>query len=334
MSIRAAADSWQSLRHGGRNTTDGEVPSISSEVTADAGPVRFALGRGGEGRLLVPVSASERLPAISETPTLRIDDSTFSIDGAGWRFIDLTCMARELDGVFAEVADEIVRRIDNGDGAIRACTTTLGEFRMLLVPRIDVGSTERIIGLIGELLLLDELLDLDADAVEFWRGPLGERHDFRGGSLAAEVKTTSRVGNQTLTVTSIDQLLEPAHGELTLVRYTLEETAGGNIGIGDLFTRVAKKSGNPLRVRDLLTRLECTDPLSESWNARRYQLEKTRAYRVDGSFPRIISSSLLSRGLPAGVSAVRYDVDLAAADTSLLSDEQRRDYLKRMIACR
>jgi hypothetical protein len=333
LSDRVAANCWRQLRQGGHDSRGDEVPSVLSGVDADAGPVRFALGRNGEGRLLVPIGPSERVPAIAETPTLRIIDEHYSFGWTTWRCLDLTCLVPELDRVFGEVADEIVTRISAGHGAIRACASTLGEFRMLLVPKSSSVQMERLVGLIGELLLLDELLDIEPSASELWRGPLGERHDFRGGALAAEVKTTSRVANQVLQVTSIDQLLEPADGELRIVRYTLEETAGGSLSIGSLFTRIAAKSGNPLRVRDLLARMECQDPLAEEWNAMRFHLEDIRSYRIDAAFPRVVPVSLSAGGLPPGVSKLLYDVDLAAAEHARLSAAEHREFLERMIAC-
>lgn len=333
MSDRSATECWRLLRQGGHASRGDELPSLLSGVDADAGPVRFALGRHGEGRLLVPIGQSERVPTIAETPTLRIVDEHYSFGRSAWRFLDLTCLVPELDRVFGEVADEIVSRIASGHGAIRACTSTLGEFRMLLVPKCTSVPAERLVGLIGELLLLEELLDIEPSATELWRGPLGERHDFRGGALAAEVKTTSRAANQVLHVTSIDQLLEPADGELRIVRYTLEETAGGSLSLGSLFTRIVGKSGNSLRIRDLLARMECPDPLAKEWNGVRFQLEDSQSYRIDAAFPRVVPVSLSAGALPFGVSKVRYDVDLAAAEHARLSPAEHREFLERMIAC-
>lgn len=333
MSDRPAAECWQQLRQGGHDARSEEVPSLLSGIDADAGPVRFALGLNGEGRLLVPIGPSERVPAIAETPTLRIVDEHYSFGRTSWRFLDLTCRVPELDRVFGEVADEIVSRIAAGHGAIRACTSTLGEFRMLLVPKNLSVPAERLVGLLGELLLLDELLDMDPSAAELWRGPLGERHDFRGAGLAAEVKTTGRAANQVLHVTSIDQLLEPAGGQLRLVRYTLEAVAGGSLSMASLFTRVAGKCGEPLRIRDLLARMDCSDPLAEEWNASRFQLEEKRCYRIDATFPRLVPHSLSSGALPPGVSKLGYDVDLSAADHARMSEAEHREFLERMIAC-
>src|ERR1044072_5327854 len=200
---------------------------------ADAGPVRYALGPKGEGRLLLPLSGSEKVPKIPETPTLRVVDAAYTWEGKSWRFLDLTCLARELDGVFAEVAGAIVGRIAEGHSALGACVSTLSEFRLLLVPRQSAVSLQEIVVLVGELLLLNELLEMSDDACALWRGPRGERHDFRGGRLAIEVKTAGRAGNEMMHVSSADQLLEPADGELCVVRYTIEQVRGGSLAVAN-----------------------------------------------------------------------------------------------------
>lgn len=333
MSTRSATESWRLMRDRGHGADGIEVPSVLSGIDADDGPVRFALGSRGEGRLLLPVSASERVPAIPETPTLRILDEIYSFEGKSWRFLDLTCLAPELDGVFGEVADEIVTRLSEGHSALKACTTTLGEFRMLLVPRQSKVGKKDIVGLLGEMLLLDELLELDTDACHLWRGPISERHDFRGGSLSAEVKTSGRAGNEMLEVTSIDQLLEPEGGELCLVRYTLEEVAGGELSIASLFDRIVRKASDPLQLRDLLARMECPDPRSPDWNSIHFALEERRSYRIDEFFPRLVPGSLVAGGLPTGVGQVCYVIDLAAARGALLSFEEHRSFLEGMVAC-
>lgn len=333
MSTRSAVDSWRLLRERGHTADSIEIPSVVSGVIADSGPVRFALGSRGEGRLLLPLSVSERVPAIPETPTLRIVDETYAFGDDSWRFLDLTCLASELDGVFGEVADEIVGRILAGHAALKACVTTLGEFRMLLVPRQSKVGHQEIVGLVGELLLLDELLEMDPDACGLWRGPLGERHDFRAGKLAMEVKTSGRVGNEVMQVTSIDQLLEPIGGELCLARFTLEEAAGGQLSIGSLFSRVSGKVSDPLQLRDLLARIDCPDPQSPEWNSLSFDLEEMRTYRVADKFPRLVPHSLVAGGLPAGVDCLEYNVDLAAARKALLSADERRQYLERMVSC-
>lgn len=328
MTRKSPEEAWRLLRKGGREATASDIPSRKADVSADAGPVRFALSPLGEGRLLLPLGSSERTPSIPQTPALEILDRIYTLDGVRCRYLDLTCRVRDLEGVFADVATEILRRIEAGESALRACTGTLSEFRLLLQPGASEVSDEQITGLIGELLLLTELLSLSADAAELWRGPLGERHDFRGGLLAIEVKTTLRAGNETMRISSLDQLLEPAGGELCVTRYTLERAAGAAVTVSGLFRRAVERGADVTELRMLMARMGCADPEAEVWNGVACELQESRTWRVDATFPRLIPATT-----PAGINEVTYAVELSAAAGSLLDEQQALEFRSRMVKC-
>lgn len=325
---KSPEEAWRLLRHGGHEATASDIPSRKADINADAGPVRFALSFRGEGRLLLPLGPSERTPGIPQTPSLEILDRYYTLDGVRCRYLDLTCTVRELEGVFAEVATEILRRIQDGESALRACTGTLNEFRLLLLPGASDVSDEQITGLIGELLLLTELLSLSADAVALWRGPLGERHDFRGGALAIEVKTTLRAGTETMRISSLDQLLEPAGGELCVTRYTLERAAGGALTVSGLLRRTIELGADRTELKMLLAAMGCAEPESEVWNGIACELQESRSYRVDADFPRLIPTTT-----PGGINEVSYAVELATATACLLDDQQAQKFRSRMVEC-
>lgn len=312
-----------------------EIPTLPSEVVADHGPARYALGQNGQARLLLPVGASEKVPKFPDTPALLIIDASYVLDrgGPAQRFLDLTCKLAELEGVFAEVAEQILKRIAEGHAALRACTSTLSEFRMLLASGESTVTGEQIVGLVGELLLLNEFLDLSVDACALWRGPLGERHDFRGGRLAIEVKTATRTGNEKMQISSIDQLLEPFDGELCVVRYTLERSAGGSVSVASQYKLAASRVADTLQLRSLMATMGCTDPMSSDWNVTTYELQEVRTYSVGADFPRLTPASLTTGSLAIGVSEVNYVVDLTTARPFLLEDGEAHSFRERMVAC-
>jgi hypothetical protein len=333
LSIKAADEAWHQLRQGGHLSSGSEIPSLPAGVIADAGPVRYALGPAGEGRLLLPLSASERIPRIPETPTLRLKDAVYVLEGGSWRFLDLTCLVRELDGVFAEVCGEVVARISSGHAALEACVSTLSEFRQLLLPRSQEVETEAICGLVGELLLLNEFLLMTPDAAGLWRGPLGERHDFRAGTLAIEVKTAGRAGSESMRISSIDQLVEPAGGSLWVVRFTIERTKGGRLTVAALFDQAIARASNAAELGQLLHRMGCPDQHSPEWNCIAFEEQESRTYSIGDGFPRIVPGSFGAGAIPAGISDVKYTVDLTTAREFLLSAEEARSCRERMVEC-
>ena len=52
-------EAWSRLRQGGHFSSDAEIPTRPAGVVADAGPVRYAIGSNGEGRLLLGLRPPE-----------------------------------------------------------------------------------------------------------------------------------------------------------------------------------------------------------------------------------------------------------------------------------
>ena len=333
MPADASFDHWDMLRRGGQVSSALEIPSVDTGIDTGFGAVRLALGSGGELRLLLPVRQSERIAETPSSQALGIGVATYTLGGTPIRFLDITCASGALDGVFADVADEIMERIAGGASPVEACRTTIEDFRALLIDPAAEVSVEEIRGLIGELLILRTLLALDPTAWKLWRGPLRERHDFRGGSDAIEVKTTGRSTARKVMISSVDQLMPPADGTLQLVVFQLEETAGGDLSIARLASEVSNVVSDRQELGRLLSAVGCPDPEARTWNRCRFCLEGETHYRVDGAFPRIVPGSFVSGSMPAGVESLAYVVNLGLADECRLDDGAASRHIAELIAC-
>lgn len=333
MSNDGSVDRWQTLRRGGHEAAGLEIPTFDTGVGTGFGTIRWALGSQGEPRLLLPIRQAEAVANLSAGPSLVISTATYHLGGSPIRYIDMACVSQALEPVFAEVADEIIRRVTGGHVVQQACRSTLDDFRALLVDPGDEVDAERISGLAGELVLLRRLLGLNADAWQLWRGPLKERHDFRADNLALEVKTSTRVANRSVRISAIDQLEEPAGGELVLCLCQLEKVAGGGVTVASLASEVLALSSSPQKVRELLSAMSCPDPNAPAWNNVEFSLAGQIFLEVRDGFPRIVPGSLPGGRLPAGLSEVRYALDLAAAAGFELSPQAAEQWLGRMVAC-
>lgn len=333
MPAEASVDHWEMLRRGGQASTALEIPSIDTGVETGSGSVRLALGNAGELRLLLPVRQSERIAETPSSDALGIGVATYTLGGTPIRYLDMTCLVGALDGVFADVADEIMDRIVEGASPVEACRTTIEDFRSLLITPAAEVSIEEIRGLIGELLMLRTLLDLDPTAWRLWRGPLRERHDFHGGTVATEVKTTSRSATRSVTISAVDQLLPPAGGSLTLAVFQLAETAGGDISVARLAADVMRAASDRQEVARLVSGYGCTDPESREWNRCRFRLDDEEHYLVDARFPRVIPESFTGGIVPSGVEQISYVVNLGAAEHCRLSNEGVEARNAELIAC-
>ena len=287
----AACDNWGLLRSGGHIGGGFEIPTIQVDISTSAGPIRLALGANEEPRVLLPLAEGERPNVINGGDALSISVSSFNYRGRYLRFLDLTCLFPDLEAVFGEVVDEMFARIVRGSGCVNAARSTIEDFRSLLTRSTssDVNMS-RVAGLIAELVVLNRLLDRSPSAWSAWRGPAGDRHDFRVADTSLEVKASLRSSASPITIHGLEQLEVPSGGTLHLLRVVLEPVSGGMLSISDLGRSAMSKCDEPSRLRELLAAVGCNNVDAEEWNSRRFRTESELLYEIRPGFPRLTSS--------------------------------------------
>lgn len=305
---------WAILRAGSSDSSGLEIATLPAGVSTANGPVRFALGRNGEARLLLPLSDRESGKEVTGAAALQITVSTYTQRSKQQRFLDLTCQAKELERVFAELGDEVLSRVAAGVSCEEAARSTIEEFRSLLVrPNAMRSSVSQVAGLIGELIFLNRLLDRDPAAWKSWRGPAGDRHDFASESHSLEVKTSLSKGRTTISINGFDQLERPAGGSLHLLHFELEAASGGMLSVEALGSAALGKASEPEKLQQLLSALGCEDVRDPAWNHTAFRLEAESLFRVEDGFPRLVPSMLAAGSPLVGVSNVSYATDLSTA---------------------
>ena len=316
-------DRWTRLRSTGEGDGAIEVPSLSSGVETGFGPVRFAIGPEGQPRLMVPCGSGTALKAEASNGKLSVTMSRYDVSGRKALFLDVMCIERALDAVFAELADEIVHRVAGGQAPVDAVEGTISDFRDLLRdeewPEIP---DEKILGLIGELVVLRSLVGISPRAVEAWTGPYEQRHDFRRREHAIEVKTSSRADAASVSISSCEQLSEPAGGSLVLVHVRVERADSGHLSVSGLSSEIVAGGVRRQALEKALAAMGCLAPDSPEWNRIRYELEGLSGYRVAPGFPRITSAQFPGGVLPDGIESIVYSIDLGIARQFLLSADE------------
>lgn len=314
----SASGNWELLRTGAPGGGDLGVPTIPTGVSTDAGTVRLAIGPSNEPRVLLPLSGREPAPEIRESNALSISVSLFKSKGRILRFLDLICLATDLESVFGELVDEMLARIARDESCGDAVRSTIEDFRSLVMQaaagRITKGMAA---GLIAELLVLNRLLDRNPASWRAWLGPTGDRHDFRAGNTSLEVKSSLRPGVSGLIINSLDQLEIPTGGSLHLLRFALEPVSNGMLSVSSLARNALSKSDNSDRLNELLAAVGCIDVDAEDWNRYSFRYESESLYEVKPGFPRLVISMLTEGLAPHGVHEVTYQIDLSVADPFL-----------------
>jgi len=322
-------DEWRRLRVDGRGDGKLSVPTLSTGIETGYGPALYATGPAGEPRLLVPCSQGRGSGDLGSSPNLVARRTSFQVDGRNMAFLDSMVLDRRLDAVFADLVREILARLGAGHSPDLAVSGTIADFRQLLLaaPPRDV-SIETVIGLLGELAILERLSAFTPEAVTAWMGPLDQRQDFRSGSRAIEVKSSLRSDAKRITIHGPDQLSPPNSGLLHLAHVRLERAEGGSLTVAGLCRAILGHGADSLRLSERLGELGCTDPDAAEWNTSECELEGIDLYRVAPGFPRITADQFVSGRFPEGVDGLCYRVDLDLASQFRLTAEDRQEVLK------
>ncbi|TVR04916.1 MAG: PD-(D/E)XK motif protein [Deltaproteobacteria bacterium] len=324
---------WTLLRASPSESGPLELPSIATNVRVGGEHVRMALGSHGEPRVLLPLDPKRTPRRLDAGAAIDWHVRKLGSRTKGTLFLDLGCKSPALEEVFAELVQSIVRRVGSGLDSVDATTAVLREFRELLVPKPqEAVDRTTIAGLLGELLVLKQLLRISADGWRSWLGADGDRHDFVNAANALEVKASTRSSTSHVQIHGIEQLEPPRDGTLHLLHVRLDADPAGPVALAALVDEVLALASDPGAIRNALNTQGCTDPHDVNWNRHRFRLHSWNLYAVNEGFPRLAPSILASRACPPGVSAVSYRLDLALAGDFLRAESELQALMKRLCA--
>jgi hypothetical protein len=211
------------------------------------------------------------------------------------------------------LAESIVDQMLDGATFHQAVLKAIDSTRNLLSKREKL-SDEKETGLLGELLVLEHLIDISSEyAIGSWLGPDSEEHDFAFKTFEAEVKTT-RSERRAHVIGSDSQLLPSPGRDLYLVSLQLTQAGAASSGftLPEVVTRLRTKLVQQInafnqKVESLGWRDEEADLYTTSFQYR----SRPYAYFVDDHFP-AITGPVLDRFVPqySLVSDVSYRIDV------------------------
>jgi hypothetical protein len=325
----ALREAWDLAR--ARPAISGQLRAYRVETGRREG-ARAAISPEGNLGLLVPLTKSERrtIPrSLVRTPgaVLDADLGEYAEGDERHRFLGVWCRASHLNDVFASFGEALLDRWSGGSEGLAAAESCLADFRHLLSGPRSAQKAE-LVGLVGELMFLARLVERNPEGFDAWCADSTERHDFRRGNCAVEVKTTLRslTAGQIVHISAIDQLEPPVDGQLYLHLIQLEEVASGPITISGLIAQIASRinAGGLTRLR---ARVERAGLPADGSYGNAFAVIGRTTYDVRPQFPRLTKSKLVSQQLDVGVRAVQYDLDLAACRSFAVDDDRSIDGL-------
>ncbi|MFE4392776.1 MULTISPECIES: PD-(D/E)XK motif protein [Streptomycetaceae] len=326
---RILEEHWAALGAGPAGGVD-VVRTSELPVDTEQGRLLAAVDGHGFRHLLVPLQRRQSVAGSGAGAALRIFERPLQDDDAYGRYADITCALRELDDVFTGLCKDVLLALEaDGSRPYRTALAVVDRWRRLFAGVPRMLSREQLVGLHGELTVLERLLTIDPGAVRLWAGPDGQRHDFTDGRHAVEVKSTIDASERrTVHVHGLDQLEEPDGGDLLLGWHRFEERVDGET-LKERVQRVRDlcddESGFMTRLLSAGYRSGLGDPQAD----RRLRLVESRWYTVDETFPRLTVGSLVD-GVPEGVSDVGYMVDLVGVRAEPLEPGVVDELLTRM----
>lgn len=303
----------------GRPASGVSVAPIGYHVAA--GQLLAGIDHEGRRHLLIPLLPGEA--ARTNTKGRAVHVARLAHGGAN--YMTVFCLLPELHHVFTQFCRELADSVEEATSPAREAAEAFDRWRDLFSDAGRIGhlSDEVLVGLLGELLAVEDLLNRGASSdLGFWVGPFNEMHDLRTPTHAIEVKATLVREGRVVSISSVDQLQEPKGADLVLRHLRLQRDPGG-FDIEALVAAAIDVGADAGEVARRLHEFGLTIDALDDYRGRKYRVAENRLYAVNGTaFPRITRSSFVAGDLPPGTLRVAYSIDLTNEPPYPLSDAE------------
>jgi hypothetical protein len=263
--------------------------------------------------LFSTVNTDEKLPQING---LTITYEKFKKFGSELSdFILVKCKEEEYVNYFLQILNEILDHINNNYiSLVKSINVIILKWRHFLsFPKSYILDESNIIGLIGELLFLEKLLDKENyNAIDFWVAE-ERKEDFLINSNIIEVKATLN-SNHVHIINGIDQLLIiPNFNKYILSIILTKRDSINKINLPCLIDKVNDKiKENPEKTELFYFKLkqrkyDIRD--REEYLNFNYEFITASYFFIDENFPKLTTKEL-SKALNNRISKIRYTIDL------------------------
>lgn len=318
-------DHWERLEEE-RASGPEHVRTSDLPVTTPLGPLLAAVDHVGNRHVLVPLTAHQHVRPDRGGAALTVRERPLENGEVYERYADLGCLRRDLDEVFTGLVADVLAAVEDApERPLKALYTVLARWRALFQHSPAPLTADRLAGLFGELVVLNELLTGESTAVDFWTGPSGHRHDFTVGTQGIEVKTSTATTDRKVRIHGVEQLVPPPHGDLDLVWVRLERVAEQGRTIADLVEDARRAGDDDNGLLFKLAEAGYRPADADLYRDVRFTVREQRWYEVGEDFPRIDPSSA-----PPGISDLDYTLDLDQQQPQVTDDPGIRDRIIRI----
>ena len=267
----------------------------------------------GISTLLVPTDDNNPRTGFNHK-MLKFEFFTYQINGGEFeKYLSVSPPSIELSEIFLSFIRftlEDIAAQKNIDEVIATIIEKYEEWSEFFTSgRLGKDSTSRIIGLIGELLVLENVVkQLGAGAISSLWGPERHRHDFEFENSGIEVKTTINTNSNEVEIHGLKQLSPDPERSLYLAHLKINLDPKGS-NLNELVKRILDSKVSKFELDEKIKKSGVTDDLIESFSNFKFNGFIARYFLVDGAFPSITQENL-SAGDLSRISRVSYKIDL------------------------
>lgn len=295
-------EAWNELAQTKAQARQYRTKLISVDVPLDI----FAGRRAGDDAPCLMVQTTVAPPTVFELEGMRL--SAFQDRSRPFLVLSLEDNARA--DLFGAVCADVIGATIQG-GAVRGADCFLARldaWRKFLRERRGGWSRSETIGLIGELLVLEQILGVDSQGLAGWQAPYDGLQDFLSNGHALEVKT-GLGPSSTITISALDQLDPAGLTKLVLLHVRLVEAPDGR-SMQDIIDAISGLLPDAAARRDFENALLRRGLMPDNQAARtgpRVQRRSLDAYSVSETFPRLVRAAL-----PIAITEATYTLDVRA----------------------
>lgn len=322
ISINVIQQSWEKVKTTG---SQGELVA-AYELTQDLryGKPFLTIDFEGKRHLLLPLPKVAKVVEDKQSAGIHILRSSWGLENERRDYIDLVCLKPNFNDLFNIIIYETLQGLaENASDVNAVCHTVLESWREFLNRESrKMPDKSTLIGLMGELFVLKNLVHLDPRALRIWTGPQGARFDFFSKNTAFEVKSSTKRHGRTVIINGVDQLDPPAGVNLYLFYNRVEESPLNGITLSAAVNELQSAGCDSAQLVRLLSDLGFTPEVIARFDTASWRLIESLVFRVDENFPRITARSFINGQMPPGVIAVTYEIDLGGTALPKLSETE------------
>ena len=234
-------------------------------------------------------------------------------------YILIECRNKSYLSNFTLMLKEILSEYDNSNNSLeKSLNKVISRWRHFLsLPKLNILPEDEIIGLIGELLLLEKFLINDSsDCLANWVANKGEE-DFIFDQIVFEVKATLK-GKHEHIINGIDQLLIQPNRTKIILSLLLNNSVGNNSfslpGVIERCEKIIDNNPDQFSLLDEKLRKRGYDPRDKNlYENFQFDLIRGGYFKVDNLFPKLTTIEL-KQSLSSRISKVRYTIDMEGLD--------------------